>query len=322
MVVLSATALLAHAALVFAARLEQGVLSVRERNDGIHLAVGPSCGSLTGTVSDVNAGIDTSKIKTVVAFGDSYTDGGKDDGSPLDPPVLVPPNTEAGGRSTDGPTWVEYVAQDLGGATLKDYAQWGACIDLSIWPSNPRKVDFLGQMDTFLGQSNALDPDSTLYVVFFGINDYEASKTDGDHMQEAANVLLNQLHILASAPTSARNFLVADVYGRGVHTASGEAFKQTIYDGLAAMHGENGTSVAYVDFSAIWDGVLGSDPGYAAFGYTSTDACTECTTDCDQYGWCKDWAHWFYWIGGHPSTQTMRIMADLVSEVLKTCVVG
>ena len=135
-------------------------------------------------------------------------------------------------------------------------------------------------------------------------------------MQEAANVLLDQLHILASAPTSARNFLVADVYGRGIHTASGEAFKQTIYDGLAAMHGDNGTSVAYVDFSAIWDGewliadddceisihlfvgVLGSDPGYAAFGYTSTDACTECTTDCDQYGWCKDWAHWFYWIGG------------------------
>ncbi|KAL1739257.1 hypothetical protein HDZ31DRAFT_49672 [Schizophyllum fasciatum] len=303
-----------YAAIALAAG-QQGILPSPERNDGIHLAVGPTCGSLTGSVADVNAGIDNGKIRTIVAFGDSYTDGGKDDGSPLDPAVLVPPNTEAGGRSTDGPTWIEYVAQDMNGAALKDYAQWGACTDLSLWPSNPRKVDFLGQsmstsenqanrtttlVKTFLSQSNTFDPETTLYVVFFGINDYEASKTDGDHMQEAAGVLLEQISILASKPTSARNFLVADVYGRGVHTASGEAYKQTVYDGLAKMHQDEGTAVAYVDFSAIWDGecVLGSNPGYAAFGYTSTDACTECTSNCDQYGWCQDWAHYFYWIGG------------------------
>lgn len=319
MLSLTACTVLSSAAIAYARR--QNNLFHRERNDGIHLALGPSCGTLTGTVADVNAGIDPDKFKTIVAFGDSYTDGGKADGSALDPPVLVPPNSEAGGRSTDGPTWIEYVAQDMSDANLMDYAQSGACIDLDLWPSNPKKVDFIGQMNTFLAQSNALDPDTTLYTIFFGINDYEASKIDGDHMQEAANVLLDQLTTLASEPTSARNFLVADVYGRGVHTASGEAFKQTIFDGLADLR-EQGASFAYIDFSAIWDGVLGSDPGYAAFGYTSPDACTECTTDCDQYGWCQDWAHWFYWIGGHPSTQTMRIMTDLVSEVLTECVVN
>jgi len=50
----------------------------------------------------------------------------------------------AGGRSVNGYTWVEYVAMDVD-ATLKDYAQSGACIDLSLWPSNPRKVDFIHQ---------------------------------------------------------------------------------------------------------------------------------------------------------------------------------
>ena len=90
-------------------------------------------------MSDVNAGVDLSCIKTIVAFGvclrgywchhgaacdvdycdltqDSYTDGG-----PLPPPVITPPNAEAGGRATDGRIWIEDVADDIG-ATLMDYA--------------------------------------------------------------------------------------------------------------------------------------------------------------------------------------------------------
>lgn len=41
----------------------------QDGNNGIHLAVSPICGPLSGNVSDVNAGIDLSKIKTIVAFG-------------------------------------------------------------------------------------------------------------------------------------------------------------------------------------------------------------------------------------------------------------
>ena len=52
---------------------------------------------------------------------DSYTDGGRDDGGPLAPPIVIPPDAEAGGRSTDGKVWIENIADDIG-ATLKDYA--------------------------------------------------------------------------------------------------------------------------------------------------------------------------------------------------------
>lgn len=38
-------------------------------NDGIHLAVKPQCGPLSGSTADVNAGIDLSKYKTIVSFG-------------------------------------------------------------------------------------------------------------------------------------------------------------------------------------------------------------------------------------------------------------
>lgn len=293
-----------------------------ERNDGIHLAVGPKCArQLGGNTSDVIAGFHPQSIRTIVSFGDSYTDGGKQDGSPLAPAVIIPPSVLAGGRSTNGLTWVENVANDIG-ATLKDYAQAGACIDLSLWPSNPRPVDFLGQMKTFLAQNNTLDPDTTLYSIFFGINDYLASLIDGDHMQAAAQVLLEQIKILSSPPTNARSFMVLDVYGRGTTAPSGEAFKQTIFSGLSDFHtATNSTklNVSYVDFATIWDGVLGPDPGFAAFGYKSTDACTACTSGCSSTGWCLDPEHYFYWISGHPSKETHRIMADFVDDVWRQC---
>ncbi len=40
------------------------------------------------------------------------------------------------------------------------------------------------------------------------------------------------MRILASSPTNARFFLLADVYGLGTHTPAGDAFVQTIYSGL------------------------------------------------------------------------------------------
>ena len=134
---------------------------------------------------------------------------------------------------------------------------------------------------------------------------------DGDHMPQAAQTLLDQIQILASPPTNARNFMVLDVYGRGTTAPSGEAFKQTIYTGLSTFHQTglqtNGSTdlvrlnISYINFANIWDGVLGADPGYQAFGYTSTDSCTQCTADlgCTTIGMCDDPEHYFYWIPGY-----------------------
>jgi len=115
--------------------------------------------------------------------------------------------------------------------------------------------------------------------------------------------------------------MVLDVYGRGVHTPSGEAFKQTIYSALHDFHKRDKLNVAFVEFSRIWDGVLGPIPGYEAFGYSSTDACTTCTEElgCTTVGMCSDPLHYFYWIPGHPSKEGMVIMAEYVNEVLEFC---
>ncbi|KAF8427625.1 carbohydrate esterase family 16 protein [Boletus edulis BED1] len=279
----------------------------------VHLAVHPRCGPLWGNVSDMNAGVDLAPIKTIVSFGDSYTDGGRQDGGPLAPAVLIPPSPFAGGRSTNGKLWVEHIA-DAVGATLMDYAWSSAVTNISLWPSNPRPRDFIMQTTMFLKQENQLDPDTTLYTIFFGINDWVDSFVDGDHLPEAAHDLLGQMTLLSQPPTNARNFLITDVYGRGVRDAKGEAWLQSIFDGLIAFHAQDPLlNVAFANFATIWDGVLGPDPGYRAFGYVNTGPCSPGPKSC------SDPDHYFEWFWGHPSRVTHKIMADYVWEVLDNC---
>ncbi|KAL4072314.1 carbohydrate esterase family 16 protein [Scleroderma citrinum] len=282
----------------------------------VHLAVHPRCGPLFGNYSDVNAGLDMAMYSTIVSFGDSYTDGGRHDGGNLAPAVVDPPNPFAGGRSTNGKLWVEHLADSVG-AQLMDYAWSSAVTNITLWPDNPLPRDFSMQTTLFLEQSHQLDPETTLYTVFFGINDWEDSFIDGDHLPQAAEDLLDQITLLSQPPTNARNFLVTDVYGRGEHNEWGEAWVQTIFDGLAELHRSLPLlNVAFANFATIWDGVLGPDPGYKAFGYVSTDACSPGPTTATE---CSDPDHYFYWFYGHPSAVTHRIMADYVNEVLEWC---
>ena len=63
---------LALALLAASARAAQFRLSRQDRNNGIHLAVSPVCGPLSGDSTDANAGIDLGSVKTIVAFGVSH----------------------------------------------------------------------------------------------------------------------------------------------------------------------------------------------------------------------------------------------------------
>lgn len=112
----------------------------------------------------------------------------------------------------------------------------------------------------------------------------------------AAQNIAYHLLVLSSSPSFAKNFLVIDNYGRGAKTAAGDDFKQKVFSSLGALRGYYGLNVAYVDFSNIWNGVLGSTPGYEAFGYTNPGACT--FDDKTTVGACSDPDHSFYWIPG------------------------
>jgi|ERR1700676_3880806 hypothetical protein len=84
----------------------------------------------------------------------------------------------------------------------------------------------------------------------FAESDHIALSVDGNHLPEAAQALIDQIRILSSPPTNGRSFLVTDVYGRGAHTAAGDAYVQRFLILLVLLkvwtHSLSVSSMAYV----------------------------------------------------------------------------
>ncbi|KAG0698546.1 hypothetical protein DFH29DRAFT_810190, partial [Suillus ampliporus] len=67
----------------------------------------------------------------------------------------------------------------------------------------------------------------------------------------------------------------------------------SVLDGLVALHSQDPLlNVAFANFATIWDGMLGSHPGYEAFGYKDPGSCIVDDRMCD------DPEHYFYWLYG------------------------
>ncbi|KAJ3574624.1 hypothetical protein NP233_g1638 [Leucocoprinus birnbaumii] len=293
--------------------------TVLPRAAPVKLAVNPVCGSFAGSPASVRGTLPPlSSFSNIVTFGDSYTDGGKHNGSALSPPVLTKPNPSAGGRYTNGPVWAEYLAE-AAGAKLMDYAVTGAVVDNGQWPTvdSTTPNDLLTQANNFIGQFNKLDATKTLYVLFFGIQDYVLSLNNGNSSlsNQAENIAWAILE-LESSPQFGKNFLIIDNHGRGTESPSGAAFKTELFQALGYLQGI-GLNVGYVDLSTVWNGVLGNSPGAAAFGYTSTGACLASSTSTA--GSCADPDHAFYWFPGNPTTATHKIISDYIQAVWAQC---
>lgn len=115
-------------------------------------------------------------------------------------------------------------------------------------------------------------------------------------MVNASQVLLDQMKRLWSPPTNARSFLVIDDYSRGSPLLSwADVFKTNVFKGLANWHyGRPHLRVGFIDFYTLWAAILGTSPGYAAFGYTSPGGCV--VNSSSTAGMCEDVNHTFSYI--------------------------
>ncbi|PVG01851.1 hypothetical protein CPB86DRAFT_60337 [Serendipita vermifera] len=312
--------------------------SYNDYNDGIHLAIGPSCGFIAANAwaGDINAGIDWRRIQTVVAFGDSFTQvGNKGDGSPPAPIRFVGKNPSAGGRHSNGETWIEQLVryEEPSGSPrrLLSYATSGSTTDKEIWPSRRWADDFPSQLSRFYANNTELrlDPATTLYVGYFGINDFWSMGTDGNNMQRAgerAVRLLQDLHENAGAT----NFLWLGIqFPRTIATQ----YNLAVWRGLRDMHqssvvnaaldqadaeGSKRINFAFVDTSRFFSAV---DESYIKFGYVSNRHCLEGQrSSIDDE--CENPERTVYYMGAHPSVQTHRILAEFVANVLRKCQIG
>jgi len=304
-------------------------ITAANRSQPLTLAIGPACGSLSdANFTEVNTGVNLNATKTVVAFGDSWTSNGSNGTVPF-APVVFPPNPSAGARfgnnerarASNGYVWVEDVANTLG-AKLINYAVGGAVVDLQAWNStnkgptmtsdNLLRTDLVHEVDLFLQQGHwlsDLDPNSTLYVLAFGINDNTQFGIAGGNWDLASTSMMNQISLLQQ--NGAQNFLVHWVYFN--ETANVEPFQNRIFSGLKALQRSKGINFVSVNLARLF-GQINATP--KSFGYTNTTClASQNTTD---FG-CNDPDHSVFYIPGHPSLTTHELINQYTLEVAEQC---
>ncbi|THU83660.1 hypothetical protein K435DRAFT_733845 [Dendrothele bispora CBS 962.96] len=292
------------------------------------LAVQPSCGPLTSQrFTEINTGIiSLDKIRTTVAFGDSWTDNGSNGTVPI-PPMMWPPVPEAGSaknpaqtRASNGFVWVEIFANTLS-AKLLDYAIGGAVIDNFAYTStNPNNIlghpqaSFVDQASLFFLQGKFLDalvPSQTLYTVAFGINDHNQAAIAGGNWDRAFNSYVAKLGELQAA--GARNILIHGMFQSFPDT---DRLQDRVFGYLRDSKAQNGTNFAFVNLEKLFTAIK-QDP--ASFGYRGSPTCLR--SSVTTVGGCNDPDHSVFWIPGHPSQVTHRLISQYTQAVLKNCTV-
>ncbi|KAJ3848462.1 hypothetical protein EV368DRAFT_86591 [Lentinula lateritia] len=290
----------------------------------IALAVQPLCGTLLSeNFTEVNTGIKLSPTRTIVAFGDSWTSNGANGTVPV-PPIMWPPSPSAGSqftenrRASNGFIWVEDMANELS-AKLLNYAWGGAVIDnLAYNTTSPLnatgvpRTDFVAETSLFLQQGRFLDaliPDETLYTVSFGINDDGQFKIAGGNMTLAYETYVAKLGELQAQ--GATNILIQGMYK---HTPEIDLLQNQIFAYLRESNTVNGTNVAFVNLERLFD-TIASDP--SPFGYRGNATCLISANTI--VGGCDDPDHSVFWIPGHPSQNSHRLISEYTMAVLEQC---
>jgi phospholipase/lecithinase/hemolysin len=272
----------------------------------------------------------------IFVFGDSLSDNGNTfavtsaaQPNPFGIPVIPPSPPYFGGRSSNGPVAVEYLASQLG-IGLRDFAQAGATTGIGN-TNDGGTVTTTGalglqgvsaQLAQYLN-SNPVDPNA-LYVVWAGPNDFLAGFADPNFDPAAAvsAAVINLANAVASlASLGAEDIFVPNMANLGVTprlmslgaAAGGElltrAFNTALAMTLAGLEAAFPATdfIAFDTFSAFNE-VL-ANPG--AFGFSNvTDPCLT----LDPFSLCSADPNvqnqFFFWDDLHPSTPVHLILAS------------
>lgn len=148
----------------------------------------------------------------IYAFGDSLVDNGNVFTASLN---TFPPFPYYQGRFSNGPVWVEYLANDWG-VQLSNFAYGGATTGKvntlnKEYPQLPPLPGLTQQIQSFVGANQQVD-NQALYVMWAGANDYLRNNNVTDPTEPITN-LLSAITSLASV--GAKNFLIANLPNLG-----------------------------------------------------------------------------------------------------------
>ncbi|PLW21239.1 hypothetical protein PCANC_05439 [Puccinia coronata f. sp. avenae] len=272
------------------------------------MAIQPQCGTLSSDkFVNFNTGVQLDQIKTIYSFGDSWTATGNSKGGR--PKRAVPKGSDPkyGGRASNGPMWTEDLATDE--RKLKSYAVGGATVDRTLWSARAQNTDMISHVDTFINQDSSVETESSLATIFYGINDYSASKAGPGTLDQDVKQLLNQTNRLINA--GLKKFIVVSPPFKRDKL---DKFDSSVWNGFKKLKESKSIEFAYVDLGALFAAIQDNP---SSFGYKSLESCLKSTKTTE--GGCQDPDEYLYWIPSHPQYQTHRLISEWVQAVLKKC---
>lgn len=254
----------------------------------------------------------------IYTFGDSLSDVGNSfdtTGVPPSPPYYQ-------GRFSNGPVWVEYLAQDLGLAPEQqtNYAFSAATTgsDNFLIPNVEGLPGLQQQIDSFKATNTQADADA-LYVVWAGAVDYLAGGVTNP-IEPVTNLSTT---VSSLADYGAKNIMVVNLPDLGkLPGSSGDIEISTALDALSAVHNSGlnftsdvlsqayNTDITYVDVNSLFKQAIAQPE---EFGFTNvTDACLAENIVCSNPN------EYLFWDDIHPTTAAHKFVGELAYSTLES----
>ncbi|KAH9812056.1 hypothetical protein DFH28DRAFT_899743 [Melampsora americana] len=277
------------------------------------LPITPVCGTASSTKSvNFNSGIKLDTISTLYVFGDSLSATGDHNGGTPPPPVAKPNTVLYGGRASNGLMWNE-VLLNKSGSKVASFAIGGAVIDRNLYKSvKPTVSDMPTQVQKYLDKKLKIDPESSLTSVYFGTNDYGAAmkdKTVERTLPLAAQAYLREIEKLIKS--GMKQFLIMSP------PVTRDAFlehNKIIWEGMLKYQKSDHIKFARVEMGNLFKKIA-DDP--KSFGFVDNKNCLVSAKTTE--GGCSDPKLHPFWMSGHPSAETQKMVAEYVTRVLKNC---
>jgi phospholipase/lecithinase/hemolysin len=276
-------------------------------------------------------------------FGDSVSDTGNvfDFTGGAIPPS--PPYFD--GRFSNGPLWVDYLAQDLGlsltpysdvafGGVIPtggiDFAFAGATtgLDNTVYLTNPNLLPPLpglqqqiGLFTSLVSPNQAADPNA-LYIVLAGFNDYLPTTSTFIPFETTDTTIANLSSVITSlAALGAQNIMVPNLPPLGELPITLSTPDSDRLNTLTDEHNSDlnvaldtlsqsfpSLNIIPVDLNSLFEDAI-SEP--ATFGFTNV------TTPCLFVG-CPNPEEYLFWDLYHPTTATHEFIADVAFQSLNS----
>jgi phospholipase/lecithinase/hemolysin len=266
-------------------------------------------------------------INSIVAFGDSLADNGNL--YVLDGGIYPPVPPYYGGRGSNGPVAVEYLATALG-VPLVDLAVYGATsgVGNEVDGGSPTATGLYGLPGLLpqitMATGLPLDPDA-LYIIWAGANDAQYINSTGSNIPALVTGAVT--NVLTSAATlhafGAERIMVMGLPDMGLipYAAAGGlpsemalsyysmGFNSAILSNLPFF-----PYVQYFDSNSVFLKVM-ANPG--AYGFTNvTGQCVPNFAPGETPIPCADPENYFFWDDFHPTTKVHQIVASEVAETI------